>query len=99
MRYKVWTGNVFGEKVRQTGLKLTLWPSPGDAPIAGPSAAKRGLTDGHHGAEIPVTVYGYQGEGPDIVRYEYAEGVYWEVCVECGYVFLLWSGVWQSTPA
>ena len=89
--YKVWTGNKFGEKVRQTGLELTLSPSPGDAHIAGPAAAERGLTDGHHGAEIPVTVYGYQGEGPDVVRYEYAEGVYWEVYSRCSYAFALKS--------
>ena len=76
--YKVWTGNVFREKALETGLELTFGPSPGDAPIAGRSPAQRGLTDGHHGTEVLVTVYEYHGE-PYIVRYEYPEGFYWEV--------------------
>ena len=48
--------------VYSAGLELTFGPSPGDARIDGPSPAQRDLTDGHHGVEILVTVYEYQGE-------------------------------------
>ena len=76
--YKVWTPNVFRAKILEAGLELTFGPSPGDAHIAGPSQAARGVTDGQHWAEIPKFVFKEAGK-PDIVRYEYPSGAYWEV--------------------
>jgi hypothetical protein len=77
--FKLITANGFERSLRNAGLPVTSWPTPGDAPIAGPCQADRGLTDGRHGMDAVV----YGADEPIIRRYDYPDGVYWEVRQSC----------------
>ena len=91
--YKLWTRKAFAERLRETGFRLAFGPVGGDAPCAGPAAARRGLTDGHRavaGHEVPTEeLQAAMGIGhnnvqlPRCMQYVYDEGVYWEVGTPC----------------